>query len=124
MSEEKRYTPSVSLKESQRDWIKEQAEKHGISYTHYMRKVVLGELPQAKEPFHQKDHLVPLEDGVSYGDLRRLFSLKMPKATNNLNQIARKLNSGDPVDDKMLEAVEDIRDDISRMGIKIFEMIE
>ncbi len=123
MNEQKRYTPSISLKEDQRDWIKKQAEKHGISYTHYMRKVVLGVLPQSEEPFYNEDKLVPVRSEMSRRDLKQIFHSKMPKVTNNLNQIARRLNSGQPVDDKMLEMMDDLKESHQKIALKIMQVL-
>lgn len=124
MNKQKRYTPSVSLNEDQRDWIKKQAKKHEISYTHYMRRVVLGALPQAKEPFYEKDKEVPVKKGMTHRELFRLVSVDLARRIgNNLNQIARKLNEGVPADDKMVEQMKDIRKEMNRIGRKLLEIL-
>jgi len=119
MSKKIRYTPSVSLDESERKWIKKQAEKEGISYTNYMRKVVLCELPQSEIPYHRKDRELNFSNGVSHAEMRKVLDHELPKWGNNLNQIARKLNEGAPADDKMFELMGDIRRHINKIGRKI-----
>lgn len=124
MNKQKRYTPSISLKEDQRDWIKKQAEKNGISYTHYMRKVVLGALPQAKDPFYEKDQPIPIKEGMSYRELHQLLAVDLARRIgNNLNQIARKLNEGVPADDKMVEQMKDIRKEMNRIVRKLIKIL-
>lgn len=79
MREEKRYTPSVSLKESERKWLKKMADEEGISYTRYIKEVALCKRSQAGQKIGKENRLKQL-----LTELNRIGT--------NINQIAKVAN--------------------------------
>lgn len=115
MSEEKRYTPSVSLKEDERDWLKKQAEKAGVSYTRYLKQVALGRLPQAEKTFYKDQHKIKLSDGITVEEFTRTLYEQLPSANSNLNQISRRANESGQVGIKMVEEIKDLKKEMSKI---------
>jgi len=79
MEEEKRYTPSVSLKESEKQALVKKANEVGVSYTRYMREVALGELPQDADDFNKYDRVEVLQD----------LKYELNMIGKNINQLTR-----------------------------------
>jgi hypothetical protein len=104
--------------QEEHDWILKEANKAGPSKGAYMRKVVLGELPQANVPYRKEDRRLQFKNGITHEDMNKVLRQDLSNVQNNLNQVARKLNSGRPVDEKveaMLEGVQSELDKISRV---------
>jgi hypothetical protein len=106
---------TVRLTPSEEEWIIKRADKAGVSKSRYMRKVVLGEYPQIQAPYKNIHRQMRFSNGITQAKMKRLFQTEMPKVNSNINQIARRLNSGQVADDKMLKMVEDIRDNHQKM---------
>lgn len=85
MSKEKRFTPSVSLTETEREWLKMKAKEVGISYTLYMKEVALCKRTQ---------------DGDRIGKDNRLKQLlrQISGIATNINQLAKKANETGHID--------------------------
>ncbi|MCW9708811.1 plasmid mobilization protein [Fodinibius salsisoli] len=115
MNDKMRHTPSVSLQTDEKEWLKTQADKAGITYTNYMRKVALCQLPQAEIPFRKEDRRLPFKNGISQRDMERVIDYDLAKVGNNMNQIARKLNEGASADEKMIEQMDEIWKDIDQI---------
>ena len=115
MNKQKRYTPSVSLKESERNWLKQQAEKAGMSYTRYMKEVALGKQPQAEKTLYKDQHELEVK-GMTVDEFDSIIRKALIPLGNNMNQVVRRLNSGRPVDDKVAEIMDDIRVDCSKIA--------
>lgn len=117
--EERSERITVRLSPSEEKWILKEKDRAGVSKSRYMRKVVLGELPQAKVPFREEDRRLEFENGISAVEMRKVIDHELPKWGNNLNQVARTLNQGGPVDDKIVKQLNDIREAITEIGRKI-----
>lgn len=108
MSELDEIVP-VRFSEEGKEWVEQKADKAGVSRGRYIRKVVLGELPQAEVPYETIHRQLRFNNGITQAKMKEVFQTEMPKVNSNINQIARRLNSGEPVDSKMLKMVDDIR---------------
>jgi len=107
---------TVRLTPNEEDWIINKAEKAGVSKSRFMRKVVLGELSQAEVPFYQKNHRMKFNNGITHEEMRKVLRGDMSNAQNNLNQIARKLNSGRVIDEKDREKLDTIQDELNNIA--------
>ena len=122
MSDQKRYTPSVSLDAIEREWLKAQAKKKGVSYTRYIRMVALGQLPQA-EPLYLKDQPVEFNKGVTHKQMKRLLTHDLSKIGNNLNQLTRHVNETRQIGLKQTQEIEKIREDMDQITDLIFRAL-
>lgn len=113
---EKSERITVRLTPGEEEWIVKKAEKAGVSKSRYIRKVTLCELPQSDNPFYEKDRPMNLKNGITHAKMMRIFNTDISQIGNNLNQIARRLNSGEEVDDEMLKEVKQMREELTEIG--------
>lgn len=104
-------------------WVQQKADEAGVSRGRYIRKVVLGEVVQADVPFDKKNRELRFNNGITQADMQKIFQTKMPRANSNLNQISRRLNSGEPIDDKMLALMRDIQEDYQKIARTIIKAL-
>jgi len=114
---------TVRVTPSEEEWIIKKAKQAGVSKSRYMRKVTLCEFPQSGEPFYQKDRQFNFKNGVTHQEIKEIFRSKFPGVTNNLNQIARKLNSGQGVDKAMIEEIKQIREQHNEIAVTIIKAL-
>ena len=123
MREERTERMTVRLTPAEQEWIVKMAEKAGVSKSRYMRKVVLGELAPAEVP-HKKIHReMKFKNGITQAKMKKIFLGDMPKLGNNLNQIARRLNEGQPADDDMVEQMKYVREELNEIGKVIIKAL-
>lgn len=106
----------------ERQWLKTQAKKEGVSYTRYIRMVALGQLPQA-EPMYQQDRPLELNKGITANQLKRLLTHDLPKIGNNLNQLTRHVNETRQIGPRQTEEIAKIREDMDRITGLIFKAL-
>lgn len=111
--------------QEEHDWIRKQGEESrgkGVSKGAYLRKVALGELPPAEEPFATNQQELKLSKKITKGEFLDVLYEQIPGATNNLNQMAIRLNKGVPADDKMVERLEAIKEDFNKISDIVLEV--
>lgn len=108
MSDEKRHTPSVSLKEDEKYYLEKKAEEAGISYTRYMKEVALCKRSQ---------------DGAEIGRDKRLNQLRkdLKKIGTNINQIAKVANETGSVN---INRLEEARKDFFELKIEVLKELQ
>lgn len=114
---------TVRLTPSEEEWIIKMAEKAGVSKSRYMRKVTLCEFPQSADPFYEKDRKFNFSNGITHQEMKRVFQVDFPKVGRLLNQIARKLNSGEKLEEEMVEVMKNIRQKHSNMARTIVKAL-
>jgi len=112
-----RFTPEAE------QWIIKQADKAGVSKGRYVRKVALGELRQAEQPFRKKDQKIELGSEVRFSDLEKVLEHDLPKIGNNLNQLTRHVNEQSEIGIKQINLLKDIRKEISRIANEILTVL-
>jgi hypothetical protein len=106
---------TVRLTPGEEEWIIKRADKADVSKSRYMRKVVLGEFPQTEAPYKNIHRQMRFNNGITQAKMKKIFQTEMPKVNSNINQIARRLNSGQVADNKMLKEVKGIRANHQKM---------
>ena len=113
---------TVRLTPSEEDWIIQAAQQNSVSKSRYMRNVVLGELPQAEHPYATNQQALKFSDKITKGEFITVMYDQIPRAGNNLNQIARRLNDGAPADQKMVDMMASIEDSFTKIADKVLEV--
>jgi hypothetical protein len=108
MSNEKRYTPSVSLTPKEKKWLEMKADEVGVSYTRYMKEVALGKRTQAGELMGKDNRL------------KQILQALAPIG-NNINQIAKKANETGHIYEQFFR---DARQELNDLQIKILEELQ
>ena len=119
----KRTTPSISLKADERSWLEDQAGSAGVSLGRYIRQVALCQRPQAEDPFSEADRPVQLEDAITKQRLEQVLTQQLPKLGNNLNQLARRVNTQQSMGAKQTEELARCRKDLDELTLTIIEAL-
>ena len=116
-----RITVRFTAKEE--EWIITKSEEHGVSKSRYIRQVALCQRPQAEDPFSEADRPIQLEDAITKQRLEQVLIQQLPKLGNNLNQLARHVNTQQSIGPKQTEELARCRKDLDELTLTIIEAL-